>query len=230
MSDGDAEDHISYEDWGVAFFTEAASEQRILGAVDSLAGQPIEVGPLGVGPGRLAQVSATGRIGLASAVPEPGEWVSYRVTLPVELDFTVDLTVDTHRYHARLEVPLVLTARAAAPLKIVIDVTPPARSEVRVTLKSDGLRASMLNRMVGIEGELQRFVASYVTREIDKPAIAKARVIDVQAAIDGAWRSMRPKEPTVAREVAADLETAIVEEIREHEGAFVETRAPREGS
>lgn len=231
MSDGETrDDHISYEDWGVAFFEEAASADRILGAVDNLAGQPIKVGPIGVGPGRLAQVSATGEIGLATAVREPGEWVSYRVTLPVELDFTVNLALDTQRYRALLEVPLVLTARAAAPLLIVIDVTPPARHEVLVALKADGLRASMLNRMVNIEGELQRFVAKYVAREIDKPAIAKARVIDVQAAIDGAWRSMRPKEPTVAREVAADLETAIVDEIREHENVYVDGEAPREGA
>ena len=216
-------DYITYEQWGVSFFARAVTEERILGAVNNLAGQPINVGPMGVGPGRIAQVRAQGAIGQAVSTPVPGDSVSFRVVLPVELTFDVNLQVDTHRFRARLEVPLILTARAAAPLKVVIDIVPPLPNQVSIDLKSEGLRASMLNRVVGIEGELQRFVAKYVAREVQKPAIAKVRVIDVAAAIDGAMRNIGlPRDEETPRRVAADLEDAIVDEIRENEDTIVE--------
>jgi hypothetical protein len=219
----DAPDYITYEQWGVAFFERAVSEERILAAVNSLAGQPINVGPMGVGPGRIAQVTAKGAIGQARSTRVPGESVSYHVVLPVELSFDVDLQVDTQRYAARLEVPLTLTARAAAPLKVVIDVDPPLADQVSIKLKAEGLRASVLNRVVGIEGELQRFVARYVAREIQKPNIAKVRIIDVAAAIDGAMKNIGlPRGETTSRAVAADFEEAIVEEIRENEDSLIE--------
>jgi len=219
----EAPDYISYEQWGAAFFHHVVTEERILGAVNNLAGQPINVGPMGVGPGRIAQVKAEGAIGQAVSTPLPGETVSYRVVLPVELTFEVNLAVDTHRFRAKLEVPLILTARAAAPLKIVIDVVPPLPNQVSIELRSDGLRASMLNRVVGIEGELQRFVAKYVKREVQKPAIAKVRIIDVLSAVDGGMKSMGlPRDESTPRRVAADLEEAIVEEIRENEDTIVE--------
>jgi hypothetical protein len=219
-------EYITYEQWGVSFFARAVTEERVLGAVNNLAGQPINVGPMGVGPGRIAQVRAQGAIGRAVSTPVPGDTISYRVILPVELTFDVNLQVDTHRFNARLEVPLILTARAAAPLKVVIDVIPPLPNQVTIDLRSDGLRASMLNRVVGIEGELQRFVAKYVKREIQKPAIVKARTIDVAAAVDGAMRMIGlPRDEATPRRVAADLEDAIVDEIHEHEDSIVEGTA-----
>jgi len=219
----EAPDYISYEQWGVAFFDRAVTEQRILAAVNNLAGQPINVGPMGVGPGRIAQVTAKGAIGRATSVAVPGDTVSYHVVLPVELTFDVDLQLDKHRFQAKLEVPLILTARAAAPLKIVIDIVPPLPDQVSIKLKSEGLRASMLNRIVGIEGELQRFVAKYVAREVQKPTIAKLRVIDVAAAIDGAMMNIGlPRDESTPRVVAADFEEAIVEEIRDNEDTLIE--------
>jgi hypothetical protein len=218
VAPAEAPDYISYADWGVAFFDRAVTEQRVLRAVNNLAGQPINVGPMGVGPGKIAQVRANGAIGEAQSTPVAGDTISYRVVLPVELTFDVDLQVDSHRYFAKIEVPLILTARAAKPLQIIIDVVPPLPNQVTVKLKADGLRASILNKFVDIEGELQRFVAKYVSREVQKPTVAKARIIDVAGAIDGAWQSIGTAgDRRTAKTVAADFEEAIVEEIRENE-------------
>ena len=217
MSDADAgHDYISYEEFGAQFFVRAVTEKRILGGVNTLAGQPINVGPMGVGPGRIAKVTAKGAIGEATATPIPGETVSYRVVLPVRLTFDVNLQVDAHRFHADLEVPLTLVARAASPLKVVIDVVPPLPDHVTVKLRAEGIRASMLNKVVGIDGELQRFVARYVEREVTKPAVAAARVIDVARAMDGAWTSISPKGSSKSQ-VTEDLETALEQEILENQ-------------
>lgn len=208
-------DYISYEEFGKRFFELAVSEERILGAVNTLAGEPIDVGPMGVGPGRIAKVRATGSIGEAKATRIEGDLISYRVVLPVHLEFEVNLQVDVHRFRAELEVPLLLAARAAEPLKVVIDAQAPKAKEVSVTLRADGLRASILSKTVGIEGELQRFVAKYVGRELNKPSVVAARTIDLARPIESAWASMSP-ESAEERSVTEDLEGALQQEIDEH--------------
>jgi hypothetical protein len=211
---------VSYEQWGADFFAEAVSGQRILGAVDNIAGQPIDFGPIGVGPGKIAKVRAYGAIGAARAERLDAAEITYRVELPVDLTFELNLQVETHTFHAELLVPLALTARAVEGVKVFIDVTPPHSSEVRVQVQADGLRASIMQRVANIEGELRRFVARYVAREVAKPHIQAARLIDVAGAIDRAWASISP-EPT-KRAVTEDLNEALETEIRENEDTFLE--------
>lgn len=214
-----SDEPISYEQWGVDFFLEAVNEERVLGAVNTIAGQPIDFGPMGVGPGRIAKVRAYGEIGAASATRERGDQIAYRVTLPVSLTFEVDLQVDTHRFEAELLVPLTLTAVARSGVRIVIEAAPPRSEEVQVELQADGLRASVLQRVVGIEGELRRFVAGYVRRELEKPHVLDARTIDVSRAIDRAWRSLSPAPRGDG--VTADLNDELEREIEHYEETFV---------
>jgi hypothetical protein len=210
---------ISYEQWGVDFFLEAVSEQRILGAVNTIAGQPIDFGPMGVGPGRIAKVRAYGEIGAANATKRHSDHISYRVELPVSLTFEVDLQVETHRFLADLLVPVTLTALARPGVRIFIEATPPRSDEVQVDLEAQGLRASVLQRVVGVEDELRRFVAGYVRRELDKPHVRQARMIDVSRAIDRAWSAIAPGPREDG--VTADLNAALEREIRDNEDTFV---------
>ena len=71
---------------------------------------------------------------------------------------------------------------------MIIDIEPPTSRDVTVDLKADGMRADLFGRLAGVDREIRRFVARYVTREIDKPHIRAARDIDVAARIDGAWK------------------------------------------
>lgn len=213
-------DFVSYQQWGQDFFAEAVSEDRILGAVDNIAGQPIDFGPIGVGPGRLAKVRAFGAIGRASASRLEGREVRYRIDLPVDLTFEVDLQVEKHTYHADLLVPIVLTARAVAGLRVFIEVEPPRSADVQASVRAEGIRASIVQRVANIEGELRRFVARYVAREVTKPHIARARVIDVAAAIDRAWATIAPDAARPA--VTDDFNEALESEIRANEDTFLE--------
>lgn len=212
-------EYISYQQFGQRFFDLAVTEDRILAGVNTLAGRPIDVGPIGVGPGRLAKVTAKGAIGKARATPVPGEEISYRVVLPVSVVFDVHLQVDTHRFRAELEVPLTLVARAAMPLQVVVDVVAPLPNQVRVELKAETLRASMLSKVVGVEDELRRFVAKYVAREVQKESIQRATAIDVASAIDGAYASVAPTGDA-SQEVAADLPQAFAAELEERGDLF----------
>jgi hypothetical protein len=183
----------TYEEFGALFFRAAVTPERILGAVDGIAGEPIDFGPMGVGPGRIARVTAKGQIGDATATELPGIPISYRLVVPVALDFTVDLQVEKHRFHADVEVPLTVTAHATRDLRIIVDVTPPNPDELELDLAAETMRATLLKRVAGIDGELRRFVAKYVARELEKPHIVATREIDVGVSIDVAWADMAPR-------------------------------------
>jgi hypothetical protein len=175
---------------------------------------------MGVGPGRIAKVRAYGQIGKAIATRLKGDQISYRVLLPVSLTFELDLQIEKQLFEAELLVPLTLTAVAVSGVRIFIEAQPPRADEVQVELEAQGLRASVLQRIADVEGELRRFVARYVTKELDKPQVRAARTIDVSRAIGHAWASISPDS---ARQdgVTADLNEALEQEIREHEGTFV---------
>ncbi len=183
----------SYEEWGAAFFREAINEDRVLEAVNALAGRPIDVGPMGVGPGRIAKVRAFGSIGQAEASPLPGERIAYQVLLPVEVTFELDLQVEKQRFDADVLVPITLTALALRGVRIHVHARPPRAREVQVRVRADTRRATMVQRLANVEGELRRFVAGYVRRELDRPQVRSARDIDVSAAIDKAWEHLTPR-------------------------------------
>jgi hypothetical protein len=189
---GVSDDVIDYGEWGMRFFEAAVTEERVLAGVNAMAGQQIDVGPFGVGPGRVAKVTATGEIGTATGQRTSTNPVHFDVRLPVTLEFKLDLGVDVHRFNAEVEVPLRMTARARGDLAIVIDIDPPATEDVVVALKAKGLRATLTQYAANVDGELRRFIAKYVSRELEKPKIAAARVIDIRAAIDRGARSVVP--------------------------------------
>lgn len=214
-----AAEYVSYEKWGADFFRAAVTAARVHSGVAALAGRPLDFGPVGAGPGKIARISATGAIGEPSIAPVDSEALAYRVVIPVVLDFELGLPDGVHRFHATLEVPVVLTARALTGLRIYIDVDPPTAGDVVAEMRADGLRATLVQWLVPIEAELRRFVATYVAREVMKPEIADARVIDVAGAIDRAWSSIAPAG---ARRVSDDLNVALETEIREREDDFLE--------
>jgi len=188
-----SDDLIGYDEWGVRFFEAAVTEERILAGVNAMAGQQINFGPLGVGPGRVAKVTAVGEIGTATGQRISTDPVQFDVRLPVKLRFKLDLGVDVHRFNADVEVPLRMTARARDDLAIIIDVEPPTKEDVTVALKAQGLRATVVQYAANVDGELRRFIAKYVSRELDAPKIVAARVVDIGAAIERGAKSVVPR-------------------------------------
>jgi hypothetical protein len=192
---------LSYEEFGVEFFRQAVTEDRVLGGVRVLAAEPIDFGPLGVGPGRLAKVSARGQVGEPTVTQLSEQPMSYLVTLPVALAFTLDLLVDTHRFDADVTVPLTLTARAERPLTILIDVTPPRSRDLTVVVKGDSARAELMRKVADIDSELRRFIAKFIRRELEKPAVQAARTVDIASIMAKAWPGEGPeKEPPASPE------------------------------
>lgn len=178
---------IGYAEFGERFFRTAVTAERIEASLARLAGDPISFGPIGAGPGKVAQVRARGAVREGTATPVEDDEVRFRLAIPVDLELRIDLGVDVHRFDVELVVGLDLHARAEAPLRLVVDVSPPTGHDVEVHLSAKALRSSILQRVAGIDREIARFVARYVAREIDKPHIRAARDIDVAARIDEGW-------------------------------------------
>lgn len=209
-----SEELIDYGTWGRRFFATAVTIERVLDGVNVIAGRPIEVGPLGVGPGRIAKVMARGSIGTATGERSGADPLAFHVSLPVSLKFSLDLGMDKQNFDAQITVPLLITAHGRADLAIALEVTPPEPGQVVVLLKAQGLRASLTSKAANVEGELRRFVAKYVAREIDQPRIKEATVIDVGAAIERAAASLAPREESpVADDLTQGLPAAMEAEL-----------------
>ncbi|WP_280399008.1 hypothetical protein [Nocardia carnea] len=179
---------IDYAEFGRRFFPRIVTRERLGGFVAQLTRRPIEIGPLRTGPRAAAELTVRGEVGqplLADLPPaEPAEadraLVRFALTVPVALDITVNVLKD-NRYRANVEIPLILTAHAADPLLIVVEVEPPVREDVRLEYAAEGMRAATLGVLAGIKKQIVAQVVRVVGRELADPA---TRTLDVAARID----------------------------------------------
>jgi hypothetical protein len=179
---------LEYADFGEAFLRQVLHKDRVLESIDRILGSDFRLGPMGAGPGRkVATLTATGSFKPCSGEEIPGALVSYRVFVPVDVEFDLDLRLDAHRFHAEVVVPLRVDLRVEDPLTIVWDLTPPPAEDVQIEITGETRRSAMLQKVAGMDGELRRFLLRFVDRELEKPHVLKARRIDVPAVIDGAW-------------------------------------------
>ncbi len=178
---------MSYEDFGRRFFEHAVTQERVAAAFTDLAGSAFDFGPIGAGPARLAKVSAHVLLGTPTLNREEAAVISFELVIPVEVDLSIDLAVDKHRFSVDGAVHLRLTARAAEPLRVIIDVDEPKRRDVKINVSSESLRGALFRIFASVDHEIKRFVARYIAREIDKPHIRRARDIDIAARIEAAW-------------------------------------------
>ncbi|MFE7799824.1 hypothetical protein [Nocardia sp. NPDC057440] len=174
-------DWIDYGEFGRRFFARIVTRERVFDVVERLAGRPIEIGPLRTGPRNSATVTVRGSVRVPQLADRSDDAVSFDLVVPVSLDITVEV-LKANRYRADVEIPLVLTARAADPLLVVIDVPPPDSSDIRLEFKASGMRAATLGALAGIRKQVVAQVAGVVRQEL---ADSSGRTIDVAARIDG---------------------------------------------
>jgi hypothetical protein len=183
----DADDYLTYEDFGRKFFEVAVTEARVGGAIAGIAGDAFEMGPIGQGPGKIAKVTAKVTIMEPRVTRQVGEMITFAIRIPLEIDMVVDLRIDRPRFMVFGEIALRATARAAAPLLLFLDVEKPRPSDISIHVTSKSLRAEVVRIIGGIDAEIKRFIAAHVAGEIDSPASQKAKIIDVADSIDVAW-------------------------------------------
>ncbi|TSE01951.1 hypothetical protein FOS14_00725 [Skermania sp. ID1734] len=174
---------IDYGEFGRRFFREAVTRERIQNAVADMDGREISFGPLKTGPKEMVTVRADGAMRLPKVSDRPGgEYVSFDLLIPIGLDMVISAPRDNH-YEARIDIPLVLNARAAAPLSIVIDVVPVQADDISIDLTAKGFGAHVLGAVGGVKKQLREQVAATVRDETADPS---GRIVDVAERVDNA--------------------------------------------
>jgi hypothetical protein len=181
-------ERTDYASFGARFFDVLVTSERVAGAVNAALGdEQFGIGPMPVGPGKIARLTVTGEIGKVTARRRGREPLRFRLSIPAEIDLLIELTGQDNRFHGNVLIGLDVTARAALPLALVFEITPPAPEDIKVTLSADGLRANLLRSLAGMDVEVHRFVLQYVTRELESERVREACRIDVAGAVSGAW-------------------------------------------
>jgi hypothetical protein len=182
-----ADEYMTYEEFGRKFFEVAVSEERVCNAIAAIAGDAFEMGPMGQGPGKIAKVSAKVRIMDPTVSRTVGEMITFAIRIPLEIDMVVDLRIDKPKFMVFGEIALRATARAAEPLLLILDVEKPRSSDISIHVTSKSLRAEVVRVLGNIDAEIRRFISAHVSGEIDSPASQKAKIINVADSIDVAW-------------------------------------------
>ena len=179
---------MTYREFGHRFIELAVTPERVARTIVAVAGDRLDIGPLRAGPADSATVTGTGRIGAPTVEPvDAGEWLAFLATLPVELDLDVVVAGASHRYDGSLAVPLHLTVRTAAPLRLVVDIAAPHARDIRVELRAAGLRSKALRAAGNIDAQVRRHAARIVRQRLADDATAAVRAIDLLPLIDAAW-------------------------------------------
>lgn len=188
MTDAAAEPvSIGYDEFGMRFMNLVLHRDRVMESINRVLGDEFQLGPIGAGPGRkVAKVTANGTFGRAYG-EALADVVGYEVNLPVDVAFHLDLGVDMLRFNAEVVLPLRLTMELVEPLTILWHITPPDPEDVAINVASDSRRATVLQKLTGLDGELRRFIVRFVDRELEKPHVQKAMKIDLVTLIDNAW-------------------------------------------
>ncbi len=183
----DADEYMTYEEFGRKFFEVAVSEERVCNAIAAIAGDAFEMGPMGQGPGKIAKVTAKVRVMDPRVTRQVGDMITFAIRIPLEIDMVVDLRIDKPKFMVFGEIALRATARAADPLLLILDVEKPRASDISIHVTSKSLRGEVVRVIGGLDAEIRRFIAAHVAGEIDSPASRKAKIIDVADSIDAAW-------------------------------------------
>jgi len=186
----DSHDFVTYEEWGRRFFELAVTEERVAAAFGEIAGDQIEMGPMGQGPGRIARVSAKVSIGTPRAIRRLGETITFDIRIPLDIDLLVDLRLDKQRFSVDGEIALRATARAAEPLVLILDVAKPRPTDISVHVSSKSIRGELVRLIGGVDEEIRRFTAAHVAEQIDAPESKAAQAINVEAMIDSTWQGL----------------------------------------
>ena len=181
-------DRTDYASFGVRFFDVLLTSERVAAAVHAAVGaERFHIGPVAVGPGGIARLHVTGGLGEVTARRSGREPLRFRLTLPVDINLLIEMAGQENRFHGNVLIGLDVTARAALPLALVFEIAPPTPEDIQLTLASDGLRASLLRTVAGVDQELHRYVLRYVTQELESPRVREACRIDIASAVQDAW-------------------------------------------
>lgn len=149
---------------------DAVTSAVIADVIAQVAGDVIDVGPMRVGPGRVARVTARGTLrraevrdasGALGVAGVPGAELAFDAQIPIALELVIEVAGGRYRYTADLQVQVHASIGREGDEAVVILRQLTGR-DIRVQLKAHGLQAKLLAKVGDGEGELRREVVAYV--------------------------------------------------------------------
>ncbi|MEV0468158.1 hypothetical protein AB0I30_08045 [Nocardia tengchongensis] len=193
---------IGYDEFGHRFFDLIVTADRVRQVVESMAGKPIEVGPLRTGPGNKAEVWVQGSVRLPKVAPAAAVAVT-----PAPAPRIAELP----RAAAESAAAVAATAVAAEvhdPALVRFDLTIPVSLEISV----DVLKTNRYKAEVQVPVALTARAAEPLLIIIDA-APPRARDIDLEMTAEG-WRAAAlGKLAGMRKQIAAQVATVVRAEV-----------------
>lgn len=190
---------IGYDEFGHRFFDLIVTADRVRQVVESMAGKPIEVGPLRTGPGNKAQVWVQGSVRLPKVAPAAAVAVT-----PAPAPRIAELP----RAAAESAVVTAVAAEVHDPALVRFDLTIPVSLEISV----DVLKTNRYKAEVQVPVALTARAAEPLLIVIDA-APPRARDIDLEMTAEG-WRAAAlGKLAGMRKQIAAQVATVVRAEV-----------------
>ncbi|MFE3793571.1 hypothetical protein [Nocardia tengchongensis] len=190
---------IGYDEFGHRFFDLIVTADRVRQVVESMAGKPIEVGPLRTGPGNKAEVWVQGSVRLPKVAPAAAVAVA-----PVPVPRIAELP----RAAAESAVATAVAAEVHDPALVRFDLTIPVSLEISV----DVLKTNRYKAEVQVPVALTARAAEPLLIIIDA-APPRARDIDLEMTAEG-WRAAAlGKLAGMRKQIAAQVAAVVRAEV-----------------
>ncbi|GAB3209323.1 hypothetical protein [Nocardia tengchongensis] len=190
---------IGYDEFGHRFFDLIVTADRVRQVVESMAGKPIEVGPLRTGPGNKAEVWVQGSVRLPKVAPAAAVAVT-----PAPVPRIAELP----RAAAESAVATAVAAEVHDPALVRFDLTIPVSLEISV----DVLKTNRYKAEVQVPVALTARAAEPLLIIIDA-APPRARDIDLEMTAEG-WRAAAlGKLAGMRKQIAAQVAMVVRAEV-----------------
>jgi hypothetical protein len=178
---------LSHAEFATNLLAAAASADRVAQVITQFVNEPIEIGPIAIGPGGLGSASALGAVSNVIVAPvNEGEW-DYVVTAPVALDVAVRIAGRQMTYEIQIVVHARLRLVLEAPCTVLVDVDGVTPADVTVKIDPQGVPSRLLGWLGNVDSLVEEHVVSYLNELFESPALSAVRRIDVAEMIERAW-------------------------------------------
>lgn len=165
----------------------AAPPRRVGELVARLVGDHITIGPLAVGPRRMALATAHGTRGHVHVANCVDTYWTQLVTVPIALLIDVALGKRAVRYRGTAEVKTRFRLRLDQPCTVTVEIEPLHAGLIRTVVEPMGAEARLIGCVGGVDKIVAEQVLIYVRNLLASANFDAAMHIDVIGLLERAW-------------------------------------------